>query len=116
MTGERFREARKAKGYKQDVLGYMIGVSGAEISNYENDKKFPPKDKFCKLLDALDVSADYILERETSVASNDTDYIVHLPKRDLEMLSKISEYKELHDVLTSDRGDDIIKKWASKFS
>ena len=115
MIGERLKKARKNKGLKQSVLAHLVGVAASEISQYETGRKFPKKDHLCTLLDVLDVSADYILGRDESVISNNTDYIIHLSSKDLEILSKIKHYKKLYYVLCSERMEDIIREWARRF-
>ena len=115
MIGERLRKARENKGLKQSVLAHLIDVTTSQISQYETNRKFPRKEKLCRLLDVLDVSADYILGRDKSVVSNDTDYIIHLSSKDLEILSKIKEYEKLYYVLCSEGMEDVIKDWARRF-
>ena len=39
--GERIAEKRKAKGYKQDELAEMLGVSAQAVSKWENDISCP---------------------------------------------------------------------------
>lgn len=116
MIGERLKKAREAKNFKQWVLAKMIGVSNSEISQYETNKKFPRKDKLLKLLDALEVSADYILGRDTGVTCNDTSYIIYLSQKEIEIVMTLRKYENLYELLSSDRMGDIIKKWAAKYN
>ena len=102
-------------GLKQSTLGAMVGVSGSFISQCETGRKFPRLDVFVKIVDALNVSPNYILGREISVTSHDTEYTVFLSKKDLEIISKIKEYQGLYKVLSSDRTSDIVSSWAGKF-
>ena len=39
--GERIAEKRKAKGYKQDELAEMLGVSAQAVSKWERDLCYP---------------------------------------------------------------------------
>ncbi len=60
--GERIRKAREEKNQRQVDLGRMVGVSAAVISNWEKDVNRPDTEKLCRLCDALDVSAAYLLD------------------------------------------------------
>ena len=115
MVGERLKQARIKQGLKQSALGAIVGVSASFISQCENGHKFPRLDVFLKMVDTLGVSPNYILGREVGVANRDTDYIVYLSKKDLEIIGKIKEYKSLYTVLSSERTTDIISSWAHKF-
>ena len=115
MIGERLRKARKAKGLKQSVLGHLIGVSPSEISQYENNKKFPRRDKLFKIMEVLEISSDYIFGTEVGVANNNTNYIVYLSSKDLQILSEIKKYKKLYHILCSERIEDAIYSWAKRF-
>lgn len=115
MFGERLKQARLKCGLKQSALGAIVGVSASFISQCESGRKFPRLDVFLKIVDALNVSPNYILGREIGVASRDTNYTVYLSKKDLEIISKIKENKSLYTVLSSDRTNDVINIWASKF-
>lgn len=66
VIGNRLKEARKAKGMTQEELGNIVGVTPEAIGNYENEKREPKGVIFTKLLDALGVSADFILGRTDS--------------------------------------------------
>ncbi len=115
MIGQRLKQARLNLGLKQSALGAIVGVSASFISQCESGRKFPRLDVFLKIVDALNVSPNYVLGREVSVAARDTEYTVFLSMKDLEILEKIREYKSLYTVLSSDRTSDIISSWAHKF-
>lgn len=116
MIGQRLKWARQRKNLKQNVLGQMVGVSASAISQYEQNKKFPRKDVFLKLLNILEVSPEYILGHDACVATNDTNYTIFLSKKDIEIINTIKKYPKLYNLLSSERTDDIIKYWASKQS
>ena len=64
--GERIRESRIKKGYTQQNLAEQADVGVVYISEIERGIKMPSLNIFIKLIDALDVSADYILRNEIS--------------------------------------------------
>lgn len=64
--GKRIRESRIKKGYTQHYLAERADVGVVYISEIERGIKMPSLNIFIKLIDALDVSADYILRDEIS--------------------------------------------------
>lgn len=60
-VGIRIREARKKKGFTQQMLADAIGVSEIYISQLERGMKLPSLSLFIQIITALDISADYIL-------------------------------------------------------
>ena len=102
MMGQRIKEARIKKKLSQTELAKMIGVAPAEISQYESGKRKPRWDKFPKLLDILDVSADEIIGREVTVVSDEEDYTIKMAKKDLQIINAIKQNKNLYKVLSLD--------------
>ena len=64
--GKRIRESRIKKGYTQQDLAERADVGVVYISEIERGIKMPSLNIFAKIIDALDVSADYILRDEIS--------------------------------------------------
>ena len=64
--GKRIRESRIKKGYTQQDLAERADVGVVYISEIERGIKMPSLNIFIKIMDALDVSADYILRDEIS--------------------------------------------------
>lgn len=64
--GKRIRESRIKKGYTQHDLAEQADVGVVYISEIERGIKMPSLNIFIKIMDALDVSADYILRDELS--------------------------------------------------
>ena len=59
--GAHLREARNVAGFTQDQLAEKVDVGTTYISDIERGAKFPSLSLFVKIVDALNVSADYIL-------------------------------------------------------
>ena len=59
--GDRIREARKMRSLTQEQLAEKLDVTVAYISGIERNLKLPSMLLFIKLLEVLNVSADYIL-------------------------------------------------------
>lgn len=62
--GRRIRESRINKGYTQQDLASRAEIGVMYISEIERGIKMPSLNIFIKIIDALDVSADYILRDE----------------------------------------------------
>lgn len=64
--GKRIRESRISKGYTQQYLADRANIGVVYISEIERGIKMPSLNIFIKIIEALDVSADYILRDELS--------------------------------------------------
>lgn len=62
--GKRLREARLNKGYTQQTLAEKANIGEMYISEIERGLKMPSINLFIKLINALDISADYVLRDE----------------------------------------------------
>ena len=65
-VGRRIREARLQKGYTQQYLADRAEIGVVYISEIERGIKMPSINSFVKIIEALDVSADYVLRDEVS--------------------------------------------------
>ena len=63
---KKLREARLSKGYTQEVLAEKANISAMYLGEIERGGKMPSLNIFIKLVEALDISADYILRDELS--------------------------------------------------
>lgn len=59
--GQRIREARIEKKYTQQKLAERAGIGQMYLGEIERGVKMPSLKLFVKLVEALDISADYIL-------------------------------------------------------
>ena len=62
--GKRIRESRINKGYTQQDLADRAEIGVVYISEIERGIKMPSLNSFIKIINALDVSADYVLRDE----------------------------------------------------
>ncbi len=62
--GKRIRESRIKKGYTQQDLADRAEIGVVYISEIERGVKMPSLNIFIKIIDTLDVSADYVLRDE----------------------------------------------------
>lgn len=76
--GEKIWRLREERGLSQEALAEKLDVSRQTVSNWENDKATPDAYKLRQLCEALDVSADELLEtgdaaQESGPASSKQD-------------------------------------------
>lgn len=64
--GNRIREARIKKQHTQQKLAEMAGISQIYLGEIERGTKMPSLRSFIKIIEALDLSADYVLRDELS--------------------------------------------------
>lgn len=62
--GQKIREARLKKGYTQQALAQEAGIGIMYLGEIERGIKMPSMRIFIKLIEALDISADYVLRDE----------------------------------------------------
>lgn len=62
--GKRIRESRIKKGYTQKNLADRAKIGVVYLSEIERGIKMPSLSIFIKIIDALEVSADYVLRDE----------------------------------------------------
>jgi transcriptional regulator with XRE-family HTH domain len=60
---ERLKTARKRLNWTQEKLAAMTALPASSIAQYETDARKPSFDVLCRIIDALEVSADYLLGR-----------------------------------------------------
>ena len=59
--GDRIRESRKKLNLTQDQLAEKLDITVTYVSEIERNLKLPSMTLFIKLVETLDVSADYLL-------------------------------------------------------
>lgn len=65
-VGNRIREARIKKQHTQQRMAEIAGISQMYLGEIERGTKMPSLRSFIKIIEALDLSADYILRDELS--------------------------------------------------
>ncbi len=102
IIGERIKQARKNKGYSQEQLGKLLGVSKVSICGYEKGMRTPTMETFIDLINYLDLSPDYILGRDINVVCDDsTNYTKKISKEDLDILKELKKHRELYNKICS---------------
>lgn len=61
VLGQRIREARKKKRLTQERLAEIANIGVMYLGEIERGQKMPSLKILCKIIEALDISADYLL-------------------------------------------------------
>lgn len=68
--GKRLRQARLKKGYTLHFLATQADIGEVYLGEIERGLKMPSMNIFIKLIEALDISADYVLRDELTSGSS----------------------------------------------
>lgn len=63
--GEKLKGLRKEKGYSQEELAGLLGVSRQAVSKWESDRGIPEIDKLLQISNIFGVTLDYLLKSES---------------------------------------------------
>lgn len=88
--GYRIKEARERMGLTQTELGALIGVTGSAITNYEKETSHPKEQIIYKLMETLNVDANYLFQDAVKIKKQQND--VTLAEYD-----HINKYRALDD-------------------
>ena len=100
--GDRIKEARKTRGLTQDQLAEILDVSVEFVGQIERSQRLPSMQIFIKLIEVLNVSADYLLRDSISTGQlfgenalgNKIEQLSHKERIALEAL--IDTYLQYH--------------------
>lgn len=67
--GERLRKVREDKGLSQSDLAHKTGFQPSAISHFESGRRSPSFENLKRLADALSVTIDFLLGRESEAKS-----------------------------------------------
>ncbi len=93
--GSMIKKARQKKGYTQEVLAEKADIGLMYYGEIERGIKMPSMNTFIKIIEALGVSADYILQNELS---SGRDYVFDELTTKLEKLTP-KQRKTASDIL-----------------
>ena len=84
--GTRIKEAREAKGFTQEQLAEIVGLSSTHMSVIERGVKAPKLETFIKIANALNVTSDSllldVLDNSLQIAATElSEQLKHLPPK-----------------------------------
>ncbi len=87
--GKRIKEARERLGLTQNELGALVGITGSAITNYEKETSHPKETIMYKLIEALEVDANYLFQdvvniqdKKNIVSASEFEYIIKYRRLD----------------------------------
>ena len=92
--GDRLRDAREIKGWKQGKLAAEIGVTQAAISQLENGRRRPTPALVTKLAEALEVKRELLAGKTEGQFEHDM-LMRNLKGLSPDSLKRINEYVDL---------------------
>lgn len=87
---DRLKKLRMDKGLSKIELGKLSGIHHAQIGRYENKGAHPSADVLAKIANALDVSAEYLL-------NGTKDNLAENTLTDKELLSQFKVVEQMND-------------------
>lgn len=100
ILGQRIREARKNKELTQEQLAEIAGIGLMYLGEIERGQKMPSLKILCKIIEALDISADYLLR---DVVQTGKEYVLD------DITAKLVDLTPLQRKTASDILDAYIK-------
>lgn len=94
--GKRIKDARENLNLTQSELGALVGVTGSAITNYEKETSHPKEQIMYKLIEALNIDANYLFQDVVNIPSKKNDVT-------LAEYSRIQKYRALDE-----HGKDIV--------
>lgn len=112
MFGKRLRMLRENKGYNQEKIANLCGLSTSTIGMYEQGRRQPDNDTLVKLADIFDVSIDYLLGK-TEVQKYENPYDDELEKVLFSKAKELNteEKKAILNVINAIKKDVDSKGW-----
>jgi transcriptional regulator with XRE-family HTH domain len=97
IIGKRIREQRELQNLKQETLAEMVEISNTHMSQIERGKKEPSIKAFIRIVNALNIPADFLLRDELKNSSpillNDiTEKMTHLTKEQVEFVTDLFNF------------------------
>ncbi len=87
--GKRIKEARERLGLTQNELGALVGITGSAITNYEKETSHPKETIMYKLIEALEVDANYLFQdvvniqdKKNIISASEFEYIIKYRRLD----------------------------------
>lgn len=103
VLGYRIKRLRKENLLSQEELGKLLGVSKVSVSGYEKGSRVPSMNTLIKLLDAFNISADYILGREiNAVCEDENNANFLLSSCDINIIKEIRNNDSLYNKILED--------------
>ena len=84
---DRLKEARIKSNYTQDQLAEILGIGKSTLSGYENGNREPTISTIAKIIDTLNIDANFLYQDEV-ISTNEVSY---------EIMGMNNKYRELDE-------------------
>ena len=91
----RLRDLREDRDLRQIDVSKAIGIDQRTLSNYETGKTNPDSFAIIKLCDFYNVSADYLLGRESNTSTTTDEIVTRLEKIQEEISLIMNDIKSI---------------------
>jgi transcriptional regulator with XRE-family HTH domain len=92
--GNRIAELRESRGWTQEQLSGMIGITRAALSHYEKNRRKPDYDTLTTLADLFNVTIDYLIgrthQKHTPLDQEVQQFVDQLELSDEDLLARFS--------------------------
>ena len=103
LIGKRIKDMRLEKGWSQQELGDLLGVTKVSVCGYESGTRTPSLETFSLLADIFNTTSDYLLGREISIRSEDNkEHLGNISKDDVDIVHELRDYPKLYEKLMKD--------------
>lgn len=107
--GERIRELRLKRNFKQDEIAEKLGMKRSNFSSYETGRTIPPSNVLSELATILNTSSDYLLGKTENPDPVDpeVEFINNLELSDKELFERYN-FKVDGSTVTEEEAKGII--------
>ena len=92
--GSRIAHLREQRGWTQEQLSSLLGISRAALSHYEKSRREPDTETLSKVADIFGVTIDYLVGRTQQPRGNLDEnarlFVDHLELADVELLERFA--------------------------
>jgi len=76
QVGDIMRSARESRSLSQAALAEKSAISKQTVVKVENNQRYPSYEVFCRLVHALDISADLIIYPDRAIYTVEQEQII----------------------------------------
>lgn len=114
IIGNRLKKLRLERNLTQEELAKAIGLSTAQVSNYEKELRSPSNESLIELVLFFGVTSDYLIGIDclTVIETNEKLENIPLTNEEVNFIAELRKDKMLYEILFANpkRGAKLIKQ------